>query len=466
MTLLPTTSTNFAAVDIHPDFDFDLALVKPSVEAALEAGLDALDRAISLEELWREEEVAAHNSVEPDFFALPPENQPLDIDWNLELAWAAASGETGVEGAADAGWLAFDFDVADLGPDPEASAEETLPALETATARDRRLDAAAAELVLSLGAFRVADRRGLHRRFRTVVEEFQHPASHTALRRLLGEGASLEDIEEAAQLRCLWRDQPWLWAEKRSAMSSWSVRRSPVQRLAFGWPTAIRLVRTFGLIETARAMGENWFDAWTELERAKAVSPVEVMAFFTYAGFLRQLTPATLLETPEGVYEEAADAPERLQLRDNRGSLVWQFERKLAPRAGELSLEPARIRNHSYFEEAACEDNLGLAYLVALSPAEAIATGFCRTYLFPMKRFDGAAGTRAKISSLACHGLVKIVGLDREACKIILAVTHDQKRLLEMNLALIAEPPPPKPIGKEDKLGKDRNNAKKKENTK
>ena len=365
MNLLPTTSPNVATLDIHPDFDFDLALVEPSVATAQEADLDALDGAISLEELWREEEVAAHIPSEPDFIALPPKDHHLDIDWKLELAWAAASGETGLDGAADPDGLAFDFDVADLGPDPEASAEETYPALETANARDRRLDGAAAELVLSLGAFRVADRRGLHRRFRTVVEEFQHPASHAALQRLLGQGASLEDIEEAAQLRCLWRDQPWLWAEKRSAMSSWNVRRSPVQRLAFGWPTAIHLVRTFGLIEAARAMGEDWFDAWTELERPKAVSPVEVMAFFTYAEFLRQLAPAMLLETPEEVYDEAADGPERFQLGDNRGSLVWQFERKLAPRAGEFSLEPARIRNHRNFEEAACEDNFGLADLVA-----------------------------------------------------------------------------------------------------
>jgi hypothetical protein len=249
-------------------------------------------------------------------------------------------------------------------------------------------------------------------------------------------------------------------------MSSWNVRRSPVQRLAFGWPTAIHLVRTFGLIEAARAMGEDWFDAWTELERPKAVSPVEVMAFFTYAEFLRQLAPAMLLETPEEVYDEAADGPERFQLGDNRGSLVWQFERKLAPRAGEFSLEPARIRNHRNFEEAACEDNFGLADLVALSPTVAIATGFCRTYLFAEKRFDGAAGTRAKISSLSSHGLAKIVGLDRDTCKIVLAVTHDQKRLLDINLALIAEPPPPEPIGKEEKLDKGRNKAKKKENTK
>src|SRR5690606_36459693 len=120
--------------------------------------------------------------------------------------------------------------------------------------RERRLDSATVELVLSLGTFRSMDRLTLFRRFRSIVEEFQHPASHAALHRMLAEGVSLEELEEANQLRCLWRDSSWLWAHNRSALSVWHVRRSLSQRLAFGWPTAIRLIRTYGQVEAERSM--------------------------------------------------------------------------------------------------------------------------------------------------------------------------------------------------------------------
>ncbi len=445
-TLLPASGAKDAAIDVHPDLDWATALVEPQIVATQEPDLDVLDLAVSLEELWKEEDAAAEIPRELESFDLPSKDQQFEIDWSLELAWAGALGETGAAEAVDISWGSFDFDPADQGPEPEASAEETLSPLETDPARERRLDGAAADLVLSLGAFRSADRRALHRRFRTVVDEFRHHASHAALHRLLAQGASLEEIEEGTQLRCFWRDQPWLWAQKRFVLSSWSVRRSPSQRLAFGWPTAIRLVRTFGLVETERAIAEDWFDAWADLNRAKAVSPVEEMAFFTYAGFLRQLTPDIPLEDPEGVEEEVADRRQVLELRDPRADLVWQFERKLAPRDGEFSLEPARIRSHRAFEEASAESRFGLSELVALTPVESMETGFCRRYHFPVQPFDVAKGARVQVSSPSCHGTARIVGLDLETRHVVLAVTHDQKRLLEMHIALMSQPPAALPI--------------------
>lgn len=449
-TLLPESSAKDAAIDVHPDLDWDIALFEPPIVATQEPDLDLLDPAMSLNKLRQEEDAAAEILERLEDSDLPSKVHQFEIDWSLELAWAGASGETGAAGATDRSWGSFDFDLADQGPEPEASAEETLSPSETASARERRLDGAAADLVLSLGAFRSADRRALHRRFRTVVEEFRHPASHAALHRLLAEGASLEEVEEATQLRCFWRDQPWLWAQKRFVLSSWSVRRSPSQRLAFGWPTAMRLVRTFGLVETERAIAEDWFDAWADLNRSKAISPVQEMAFFTYAGFLRQLTPDIPLENPEGVEEEVADRRQVLELRDCRSDLVWQFERKLEPRDGEFSLEPARIRNHRVFEEASAESRFGLSELVALAPAESMENGFCRRYHFPVQPFDGAKGSRVQVSSLSCHGHARIVGLNLEARHVTLAVPRDQKRLLETHIALISEPPATLPIVTEE----------------
>ena len=165
------------------------------------------------------------------------------------------------------------------------------------------------------------------------------------------------------------------------------------------------------------------------------------MAFFTYAGFLRQLTPDIPLENPEGVVEEVADGQQILELRDPRVGLIWQFERKLAPRDGEFSLEPARIRNHRAFEEASSESRFGISELVALTPVESMETGFCRRYHFPVQPFDGAKGARVQVFSLSCQGTARIVGLDLETSQVTLAVPRDQKRLLETHIALISQPP-------------------------
>lgn len=438
---LPMAIAKDAAVGVHPDLDWLAAPFEPEVSPKEEACLDPIDAAISLDELQREEEHAENTADERDISSLNSVDRHPEIDWQFELAWAGASEEVEQADTEDVSWADFDFDVADLGPDPEAMAEALLAPDETTTARDRRLDGVAADLVLALGSFRTADRRALYGRFRTIVDEFQHPASHAALHRMLAQGASLEEIEEAAQLRCIWRDQPWLWAEKRSALSSWNVRRAPSQRLAFGWPTAMRLVRIFGLVEAERSMVEDWFDAWTGLERAKATSPVDEMAFFTYAGFLRQLTPDILLETSEGVFEDAADGRPMFELRDPRGALIWQFAQKLPPRAGEISLEPIRIRNHRSFEEEASESRRGLSGVVAISAIEANRTGFSRSYHFPDQEFDGREGARARVSSLSCHGMARIVHLDRAKRQLTLAVSHGEKRLLELHVALISEAP-------------------------
>lgn len=94
-------------------------------------------------------------------------------------------------------------------------------------------------------------------------------------------------------------------------------------------------------------------------------------------------------------------------------------------------------------------------------------TGFRRRYRFPDQTFDGGCGARAQVSSLHCHGLARIVGLDQTANHITLAVPHDQKRLLEVQIALISDPPSsPLSLAEEEKSdkrsGKKRKKARKK----
>lgn len=395
----------------HANEDLD-SILKPAPEP--------LDFAISMEELAVEEEDA-----------LP------DLDWD-DYSVEALNGVT----VQDIEPLdMFDFDISDL--EAEFEAEPVVP--ETPSARDQRLDGAAADLVLGLGAFPSSERRALHRRFRAVLEEFPHHSSHLALHRLLRAGASLEEIEEAASLRGLWLDQPWLWGQKRRVLRAWEVWRNPGQRLAFGWPTALRLVRVFGIVEAEQALGEDWLHAWIELQRHQASNLAEEMAFFTYSEFLRQLSRPFLLSISEGVHEEHADREGRMEIRDGQGLPIWRFECKLPQRDGEVSLETARIRNHRNFDAAAREDNFGLGGLQAADEVENVAAGYQRAYVFPGQDCGLTRIEKVKLSAETGHGNAKIVEFDATRSRIVIEVPHDYKRLLANCVALIRSASAAKP---------------------
>lgn len=228
---------------VLPDEDtpyLDPSHAEDDYERIFEPASDPLDLAISLDDL-----------------AVQEDDAPPDVDW-YDYSFEAINGVTVQEiEPLDI----FDFDISDL----EAEFEAEPVVSETPSARDQRLDGVAADLVLGLGAFPSSERRALHRRFRAVLEEFPHHSSHLALHRLLRAGASLEEIEEAASLRRLWLDQPWLWGQKRKVLRAWEVWRNSGQRLAFGWPTALRLVRVFGIVEAEQSVGEDWLQTWIEL---------------------------------------------------------------------------------------------------------------------------------------------------------------------------------------------------------
>ena len=390
-----------------------------------EPASDPLDLAISLDDL----------AVEED-------DVPPDVDWDDYSVEAI----NGVRVQEIESLDIFDFDISDL--EAEFEAEPVAP--ETPSARDQRLDGVAADLVLGLGAFASSERRALHRRFRVVLEEFPHHSSHLALHRLLRAGASLEEIEEAASLRRIWLDQPWLWGQKRRFLRAWEVWCNPGQRLAFGWPTALRLVRVFGIVEAEQAVGEDWMQTWIELQRSQASNLAEEMAFFTYSEFLRQVSRPFLLSISEGVYNEPVDREGRMEIRE-QGLPIWRFERKLPQRDGELSLEPARIRNHRNFDAVAREDNFGLGGLQAATEVEHVATGYRRTYLFPEQDCGLTQNAKVKLSAETGHGGAKIVALDAERSCVVIEVPHDYKRLLANCIALIGSAHAAKPtIAKPD----------------
>lgn len=118
-------------------------------DGILESESDPLDFAISLED-----------------FAVEEKDPLPDVDWD-DYSVEAINGVTVQEiEPLDI----FDFDISDL----EAGFEARPVVPETHSAQNQRLDGVAADLVLGLGAFPTSERRALHRRFRTVLEEFPH----------------------------------------------------------------------------------------------------------------------------------------------------------------------------------------------------------------------------------------------------------------------------------------------------
>lgn len=400
--------------------DLDSAHADEDNDSTFEPASDPLDLAISLDDLAVEEDDAPLEADWDDYSIEDLNNvtvqeiEPLDI---------------------------FDFDFSDL--EAEFEAERMFP--ETPSARDQRLDGVAADLVLGLGAFPSSERRALHRRFRAILEDFPHHSSHLALHRLLAAGASLEEIEEAANLWRLWLDQPWLWGQKRRALRAWEVWRNPGQRLAFGWPTALRLVRVFGIVEAEQALGEDWLQTWIDLQRHQASNLAEEMAFFTYSEFLRQVSRPFLLSFSEGVHDEPTEREGRMEIRDGHGLPIWRLEPKLPQRVGELSLDPARIRNHRNFDEAAHESKSGLGGLQAANEIENVAAGYRRAYLFPEQDCGLTRNATVKLSAETGHGNAEIVALDTPRLCIIVEVPHNFKRLLANRIALALRAPAAKP---------------------
>lgn len=177
----------------------------------------------------------------------------------------------------------------------------------------------------------------------------------------------------------------------------------------------------------------------------QASNLAEEMAFFAYSEFLRQVSRPFLLSMSEGVHEEPTEREGRMEIRDGQGLPIWRFERKLTQRDGELSLEPARIRNHRNFDAAAREDNFGLGGLQAANEVEHVAAGYQRTYLFPEQDCGLTRNAKVKLSAETGHGGAKIVALDAERSSIVIEVPHDFKRLLSNCIALIGSAHAAKP---------------------
>lgn len=453
---VPSSDSN----DLHPDLDFDPDIAvsinkdvhRQPIPTEISERVEELDGLVSDSAPDKEMECQDNSCAnellegnpegEPDPLDLAislsdvaelEENAPLDVDWFDDLVGTGAE-ETGRQAEA---LDVFDFDIFDL----EAELEAELGDPETPTARDQRLDGVAADLVLGLGAFRSSERRALHRRFRAVLEEFPHHASHLALHRLLRTGASLEEIEEAAILRRLWLEQPWLWGQKRRVLGAWEVWRNPGQRLSFGWPTALRLVRAFGIVEAERSLVEDWLQTWIALQRHQASDLAEEMAFFAYSEFLRHVSRPFILAISEGVDEEPSERGGTMEVRDGHGLPIWRFERKFPQQDGVMSLETPRIRSYRKSDAAAREDDFGLGGLQSVTMVELLDAGCIRGYEFPEQACVLTVGTKIQLHTESGHGYGELAGIDVQGARVTLWVPKELKHLLAHSVAIRGSAP-------------------------
>lgn len=211
--------------------------------------------------------------------------------------------------------------------DPEAPVDqETTPDLQ-------KLDEYAARLVSQLPSIRLAERVHLKSRLKAVLEEFPFSASYRALAELVISGNSIEEIEDACELKCLWRDSPWLWSHRRfnRMQRSWQTEESLTYRSALTWKLAMELIRRFGRVEAERNIFEDWLDSWLQMhpERMRDGERMDPR-FWSYPAFLYFLNEgAPMTDDDTWYYEEPIDIHSIRSFRIQDGEdQIWRFEPK------------------------------------------------------------------------------------------------------------------------------------------
>lgn len=231
---------------------------------------------------------------EPDWFALEVEDfdaaddadalpDPLDEEPEFDAddhAWFAETSDLDLVGievgdSASFGWTGtLEWDEAQ-----EDAAEDDGGVLA------RR----AASLVVLRRAYGLARREADHRRLLAVLAEFPWASSFGAIQRLMEAGATIEDVEECARVKCLWRDSPELWLERcfdRGA-GAWSPVAHPRQRHAMTWVLAAQLVDAFGAGEIECSIADGWLTDWLDLSGDPwAACRERDAAFFSFAAHL------------------------------------------------------------------------------------------------------------------------------------------------------------------------------------
>lgn len=240
-----------------------------------------------------------------------------DDDALLDIAFdgAAAIWETDLDlPVDDGGWL---------GDDPYREEEYAT--------QEWRLEEYAAQIVLATPILKLHERGPLSRRVRAILEEFPFAATAVALKRLASDGASIDELEDACCLKCVWRDSSWLWLQRRynRMQRGWRLEVNAKLKNNLTWITALRFIRRYGVDESERLLTEEILSRWRSLE-VGAYNPEERAQFWfnDYSAFLAAWDEAVRLhDTNSWFYEEPLDVRWRKSISlIEDGQQIWTVE--------------------------------------------------------------------------------------------------------------------------------------------
>lgn len=208
------------------------------------------------------------------------------------------------------------------------------------------LDDYAARLVSHMSIIKLDQRTLLQGRFKAVLEEFPFSSSYRALLRLVQAGYSLEELEDACELKCLWRESSWLWSHRKfnRMQSAWVTEEQPSYRSALSWKLALALIHRVGLVEAERKIFDDWRNEWLQMQPEYSGEGVRIDSrFWSYPAYLSlDYESIELADSESWYYEEPVDVKpsSSFRLEDSEGQF-WRFETKDGRRdIGVLSLLP------------------------------------------------------------------------------------------------------------------------------
>jgi hypothetical protein len=167
------------------------------------------------------------------------------------------------------------------------------------------------------------------RKLVSILSDFPHRHSAKAIERMLVQGASLEFIEECAQLKLHWESSPHLWlfmpVPRKNAIDNFIPRVSHANKL-LNWTTAAHILETYPLTDALTLIETDWIEDWRKLHKVSG-HKLERDAF-SYQRFLRNRPSNFLMIDPEEwPYEEVTERlhHEEICITDKLGAPTWKF---------------------------------------------------------------------------------------------------------------------------------------------
>ncbi len=195
------------------------------------------------------------------------------------------------------------------------------------------LDDYAARLVSQMRIITLGQRPLLHERLKAVLEEFPFASSYRALSRLVQAGFSLEALEDACELKCLWRESPWLWSHRKfnKMQRAWETEIRSSYRSALSWKLALALIHRVGRVEAECKILNDWRNEWLHMQPEHSGESVCIdPRFWSYPTFLNlDYESNELADSESWYYEERIDVQpaSSFRLNDSDGE-IWRFANK------------------------------------------------------------------------------------------------------------------------------------------